>query len=502
MNNAWTALLAALLLAGPWAGTAQEGISNAVASSERATNKLRINFHNAPFDSILDYLSEAAGFIIHKEADVKGTFNLSSHNPLGKEEALGLINSVLKQKGYALIRNDRILTVVNLEAVKTADLEVLTGNDPAEIVKSDDLITQIIPVHLASASQLVNNLQMLLPAGASLSANEGANSLILVASKTVVRRMLRIVQALDTSLATVSSIKLFPLRYADAKQLATTIQQLFAAGTQTSGDAANQSFSFPGPPEFAGPTAAPQGGQNSARTAAAKVVAVADETANTLIVSVSPAMLPTIAEIVQKVDRPVGAGTEVRIFKLQNADPTETADQLSQLFGDVTKAESEQTQTPIMFGGPSDRDPGVPGGPPNFGAIDGDSSNSARAKGQVIAVADPRTSSVMVSASSTLMVQISRMIFELDASAARREVVKVFDLQNADPQDVNQVLQDLFNRNNSARNNNNTHSLLGQNNPLAIRQTQQTTTTSQSSGAGASTGQLGAGGAGNGPNGF
>src|SRR5262249_23410662 len=147
----------------------------------------------------------------------------------------------------------------------------------------------------------------------------------------------------------------------------------------------------------------------------------------------------------------------------------------SQLFGTGNKSDSEQTQIPMTFGGPTGPGggPGGPGGPPNLGTGDGDSNSGTRKKSIVIAVAAPRTSSVIVSASSTLMVQISRMVGELDASAARKEVVKVFDLQNADPQDVNQVLQDLFNRNSSMRNNNNTRSLLGQNNPLTMRQTQQ-----------------------------
>jgi hypothetical protein len=110
----------------------------------------------------------------------------------------------------------------------------------------------------------------------------------------------------------------------------------------------------------------------------------------------------------------------------------------------------------------------------------------AKLSGQVIAVADPRTSSLLVSASSLLMPQIAKMIQELDASSARREVVKVFELQNADPQDVNQILQDLFNRNSSMRNNNNNNqSLLGQNNPLTTRETeQQNNSSSQTTGSG------------------
>ena len=68
--------------------------------------------------------------------------------------------------------------------------------------------------------------------------------------------------------------------------------------------------------------------------------------------------------------------------------------------------------------------------------------------GRVLAVPDPRTSSIIVMASKTLMPQIADMIAELDSDKGRKEVVGFYDLQNADPQDVYSNLQDLFNRNN------------------------------------------------------
>ena len=67
--------------------------------------------------------------------------------------------------------------------------------------------------------------------------------------------------------------------------------------------------------------------------------------------------------------------------------------------------------------------------------------------GRVLAVPDPRTSSIIVMASKTLMPQIADMIAELDSDKGRKEVVGFYDLQNADPQDVQSALQDLFNRN-------------------------------------------------------
>jgi hypothetical protein len=98
-------------------------------------------------------------------------------------------------------------------------------------------------------------------------------------------------------------------------------------------------------------------------------------------------------------------------------------------------------------------------------------ANSERAKkmGRVLAVPDPRTSSLIITASKTLMPQIADMIAELDADKGRKEVVGYYDLQNADPQDVFNNLQDLFNRTSVRAQNNNQNALMGQNNPLSQR---------------------------------
>lgn len=54
--------------------------------------------------TVLDYLSDAAGFIINKEADVRGTLDVQGKD-LTREEAVEVLNSALKKNGYAVIRN-------------------------------------------------------------------------------------------------------------------------------------------------------------------------------------------------------------------------------------------------------------------------------------------------------------------------------------------------------------------------------------------------------------
>lgn len=448
-----------------------EGQTPPEPTAETPPGELRMNFRGAPLNLVLDYLSDAAGFIINKEADVRGTVDVWSKQPVAKEEAVELLNSVLKKNGYAVTRNGRILTIVSLDTAKTADLDIVSGSDPETVEKSDEVVTQIIPVRHANANQLMANLQILLPTSATLSVNESANTLILVATKTDIRRMLRIVNALDSSIASVSSIRVFPLQYADARQLATVVQQLFAP--QATGQMGNPRAQLFNMFRGGGPGGGPGGGGGGqggggANAAGSKVVAAADEYSNSLIVSAASDLMATIEDMVKQVDQPVSDITEVRVFHLVNADATELADQFTQLFPDDTRSGSQGGNQRFRFFG---------GGGGRFGgnASTGGNTDRLRKKTRVIAVPDPRTSSLIVTAAAEMMPQIAEMVAQLDASPAKKEKVAVYDLQNADPSDVYQVLQDLFNRNSTMRNNNanNRNSMLGQNNPLNQRATQQ-----------------------------
>ena len=153
----------------------------------------------------------------------------------------------------------------------------------------------------------------------------------------------------------------------------------------------------------------------------------------------------------------------MRVFRLRNADPSEVAEQLAQLFPDDTASGSARTRPGSASAGP--HRPGTI--QPGVAAADirnPDGSERKQKLGRVLAVADARASSLVVSAASSLMPQIAALIERLDADPGRKEVDAFWDLRNADPQDVKQVLQDLFNRNITVQNNNDNNPLLGQNN--------------------------------------
>ena len=443
----------------------QPATNTGVSATEPAgVEGIHLNFRGASLETVLKYLSEATDFVINVApgTDLKARVDVLSTRPLSKDEAYDLLSTVLNQNRLGMVREGRTLTIMNKDNAATADIPVTTGRDADKIPRTDEMVTHIIQVRYANALQLTSVLQPLLPPYAKLAANESANALVLTATRADVRRMVKIVEALDTSISSISTVRVFPLKYADAKQLADTIQQLFQSPTsQQNNNTMQRLFQRfggrgGGGGGFGGGLGGGQGGgtdpsqgtgDNVARQVASRVVAMGDDRTNSLIVSAPDEYIPTIAQLVQEVDVSATDVTELRVFHLANADPQETVDQLTQLFPDSTKS-GQQTQQ-IQFGGRGGRGGG------GFGVQTTQASTSDRMKkmGQVVAVADNRTSSVIVSAASDMMPQIAEMIAQLDEDASKKQNVYVIPLENAEVTDVLPVLQDMFNKNTTTRNN-------------------------------------------------
>jgi hypothetical protein len=114
----------------------------------------------------------------------------------------------------------------------------------------------------------------------------------------------------------------------------------------------------------------------------------------------------------------------------------------------------------------------------------------------VTAVADARTSALIVSAAQSVMPQIEGMIMALDNDKGKAQVVGFYELQNAEASDVLAAMNDLFSKG-SIRQNSSSSSKL-QNSVLDKRaqNNTQTSGTTSSSGFGNSTGSRGGGGMG------
>src|SRR5882762_8901936 len=209
-------------------------------SADFAQNKgLRMNFRGVPLEQVLNYMSKAAGFIIHPKVSISGKVDAWSDNSLTRDEALDLLEHVLDDNGYTAIRDGKILTIISkVEAKKNSPLiKRFTTLD--EIPKNDEVATYIIPVRTLNPIALVKNLQPLISSDNDLQANESANSLLITDSQNNIRRVAEIIEKLDSVSSTINTIKVYPLKYADAKSLVASIKELFLSeGSSTGGQGA------------------------------------------------------------------------------------------------------------------------------------------------------------------------------------------------------------------------------------------------------------------------
>ena len=364
-------------------------------------DELRMNFRNAPLDLVLKYLSDAAGFIIIMDTQVRGNVSVISSHPMTRNEAVDLLNSVLNKNGYAAIRDGRTLTIVEKNDAKTRNIPVKTSNDPGSIPNNAEIVTQIIPIRFVEARQLVTDLSSFVSPQATIVANEAGNSIVVTDTQSNIRHLAEIIRAIDDSAEGETEIRVFHLKYANPNDVATELGSIFPSS---------------------------------------------------------------------------GTGTG-------------------------------QAQSPIRFGG---------GGPGGFGAFGGGggpggffarmaAANTAannpqnarvQKQTQVIAVADARTQSVIVTASKDLMEEIAGMMTQLDVPSNRDQKVFVYHMNNGDPQETLQVLQNMFQ--NSSTTSRTGTGASSQNSALQNRQTQNATTTGTSSSTtGFGTGTTRPGGGGN-----
>ena len=444
--------------------------------------QLMLNFQDVPLQSVLEYMSEAAGFIILGDTKVHGDVTILSKQPLNREEAIDLLDTILNEKGYTAIRRGRILKIVEKDKALIEDLPVKSGADPLEIPKKDVMVTQIIPIRFGNAGQLIENISDLLPDYATISANDGSNAIILTDTQTNIHRIAEIVSALDTSISSISEIRVFPLVYADAKQLADVVKGLFES--RSSGSSRSSRSSSSGIAEmmrarFGGGSSSSRSsgssgrssrsggsGSSAALAAASRVVAISEERTNSLVVSAPSDVIPTIEQLVKEMDRTIEDVTEIQVFKLKYADAYEMAEVLTNLFSD--KNEIESSRGGYRFGSWG-RSSSSSSSSRSRSGSSGNSSERMLQQKKVVAVPDPRTNSVIVSATAELMKQIALMVERLDDNKAKQQKVYTYSLQNADVEGVSAILRNMFEQQNGNFNSTRNRSGRDQQNPLDNR---------------------------------
>ena len=296
---------------------------------------LRLNFRNAPLEMVLNYLSDAAGFIIVLDSHVNGTVSVISSHPMTRDEAVDLLNSVLNKNGYAAIRGGRTLTIVDKNDAKTRDIPVKSGNDPQQIPNNDEIVTQIIPIRFVEARQLVSDLTSFVSPQATVVANEAGNAVVITDTQSNIRHLTEIIRAIDDSAEAETEIRVFRLKHASPTDVANELGSIFPNSNSSSGSTQSP-IRFGGSGFFSRMMGmgggGSSGGSNDRVKKATQVTAVADSRIQAVIVTAPKDLMEQIGSMMTELDVPSTRDQNVYVFHMNNGDPQQALSVLQSMF--------------------------------------------------------------------------------------------------------------------------------------------------------------------------
>jgi hypothetical protein len=347
------------------------------------TDGLILNFRDTQIDQVLNYLSDAAGFIIELDTHVSGTVSVWSARPVSKNDAVTILNSALAKNGYAVIQAGRILRVMSKEDA-LHEVPVIVNGDPDQIPQTGDTVTQIIPVRYVSARQLISDLSLLTPSTSTIIANDAGNSIIITDTQQNIHHLAELIKAIDGSAEDVTEVKVFHLQYHDPVEVAALLTSIFVDQSgQNGGQSAPVRFGglgglaaafggggrggfggggfgggrggggglaqfFGGGAGGRGGQGGQQGGNQGSVRPRAKVVAVADQRMQSVLVTAPKDVMAQVEEVVAEVDKESPKVAQVTVVPLVNADPTVVLKALQDFQANNGRSSSTANQNSIF----------------------------------------------------------------------------------------------------------------------------------------------------------
>jgi general secretion pathway protein D len=204
---------------------------------------------------------------------------------VGATQLVPILRPLLPQYGHLVAHAGSNMLIISDRAANVARMIAIIRR----IDQASDEDIEVVTLQHASASEIVRIMTALtqtprsdgVPVTTSLVADARTNSVLIGGDKAERLRLRTLIAHLDTPLEEGGDTQVRYLRYADAEELATKLQQHFAEQSQTAGG----------------------GGQQAPTSARLGDVSVwADTQTNAIVVSAPPKMMRSLMQIVDKLD--------------------------------------------------------------------------------------------------------------------------------------------------------------------------------------------------------
>jgi general secretion pathway protein D len=403
----WICLFA-LLIGSATAAPTTKPADGATGGEERRVSSnetVVLNFINADLEAVVRAVGQFTGRTFVIDPRVRGTLTLVTERPVTREQAFDELLSALRLQGFTMVESGDREGVARI--LPEADAKLQGGRVvtvPAGAPRGDQVVTQVFRLQYESATNLVPVLRPLIAPNNTISAYPANNTLVITDYADNLRRLARIIEAIDSPAA--SETEVVALKYGLATDVATILNKALDESARTTGQAADS-------------------GQ--------RVSVLAEPRTNTLILRASSrARLDQARLLIVRFDQPSLTQGNINIVYLSNAQAVKLAPLLRAVLSNDPSflqqaSSSGLTVTPMSTSlgaqtGASHQNSSAQPAPQanlsggSYGADGGGSSAGALA-GMI--QADPATNSLIISAPEPLYRNIRSIIERLDVRPAQ-----------------------------------------------------------------------------------
>jgi general secretion pathway protein D len=189
-----------------------------------------LNFVNAEIEAVARTIGSITGINVVVDPRVKGTMTLITDKPVSRMAAVNQFMAALRLQGFTMVESANLYKVVPEADAKLQTATVTLNEAGPGGAVGNQVVTQIFSLNYESANNLVPVLRPLISANNTINVNPGNNSLVITDYADNLRRIGRIIAAMDVANAT--DVEVLPLKHAIASDLAPLVLRLIesAAG--------------------------------------------------------------------------------------------------------------------------------------------------------------------------------------------------------------------------------------------------------------------------------
>ena len=238
-----------------------------------ADGMVTLNMRDANIRAVVHWLSNMTGKHFVIDPRVKGNMTIYAKEPLAINEAYGVVVEAMRVYGYSAVEGDGVVRIVPDVRAKTLPVKL------SQVLGEDDdidMASYVVRLQNLPAAELVSQLKPLIPPAGHIAATS-SNTLLLIDSKSNVKRVARLAEYIDQQGRL--DFEIVALQNAPADSLREVLISLFPENQQ-------------------------------------QLAIAVDERSNSLLVSGSLGIRAQIRQMANSLDKPNDGNANTRVFYL------------------------------------------------------------------------------------------------------------------------------------------------------------------------------------------